>query len=215
MASRARLTSAFTRPSWYPFRVPPAAYQQPIRYQSRQSLLHCQYSSRLFRRNYSKKRSTNSHPDPTPHLGSPEPQSFTARLKKLSREYGWTVVGVYLALTVADLPLCFLAVKYVGAERIDHVEHVVVGGAKDLIGRYFPNLFDKGGESDSEIEAAQAEQEEQSGGPTFWTKLGLVFLVHKSFIFIRVPLTAAVTPKVVKTLRGWGYDIGKRKPKRK
>jgi hypothetical protein len=47
----------------------------------------------------------------------------------------------------------------------------------------------------------------------FWTKLGLVFLVHKSFIFIRVPLTAAITPKVVKTLRSWGYNIGKRKPK--
>lgn len=46
-----------------------------------------------------------------------------------------------------------------------------------------------------------------------WTQLALAYAIHKSFIFLRVPLTAAVTPKVVKTLRRWGWDIGKRKPK--
>ena len=43
-----------------------------------------------------------------------------------------------------------------------------------------------------------------------WTQLALAYAIHKSFIFVRVPLTAAVTPKVVKTLRGWGWNIGKR-----
>lgn len=47
-----------------------------------------------------------------------------------------------------------------------------------------------------------------------WTQLGLAYIVHKSFIFVRVPLTAAVLPKVVKTLRGWGYDIGKKRVKK-
>jgi hypothetical protein len=47
-----------------------------------------------------------------------------------------------------------------------------------------------------------------------WTQLGLAYIVHKSFIFVRVPLTAAVLPKVVKTLRSWGYNIGKKKPKK-
>jgi N-terminal acetyltransferase 2 len=46
-----------------------------------------------------------------------------------------------------------------------------------------------------------------------WTQLALAYAIHKSFIFIRVPLTAAVTPKVVKVLRGWGWNIGKRTPK--
>jgi len=45
------------------------------------------------------------------------------------------------------------------------------------------------------------------------TQLALAYAIHKSFIFIRVPLTAAVTPKVVKILRGWGWDIGKRTTK--
>lgn len=46
-----------------------------------------------------------------------------------------------------------------------------------------------------------------------WTQLALAYAIHKSFIFIRIPIAAAVTPKVVKILRGWGWDIGKRRPK--
>lgn len=43
----------------------------------------------------------------------------------------------------------------------------------------------------------------------FWTKMALAYAIHKSFIFVRVPITAAITPKVVKTLRSWGWNIGK------
>jgi hypothetical protein len=43
------------------------------------------------------------------------------------------------------------------------------------------------------------------------TQLALAYAIHKGiFIFVRVPLTVALTPKVVKVLRGWGYQIGKR-----
>jgi hypothetical protein len=44
--------------------------------------------------------------------------------------------------------------------------------------------------------------------------LALAYAIHTSFIFIRVPLAAAITPKVVKTLRSWGWDIGKRPAKK-
>ena len=48
------------------------------------------------------------------------------------------------------------------------------------------------------------------GGIGLWTELALAYAIHKSLIFIRVPITAAVTPKVVKMLRGWGFEIGKK-----
>lgn len=48
----------------------------------------------------------------------PEKLSFTARLKKLSREYGWSVIGIYLALSVLDFPFCFMLVRIVGTEKI-------------------------------------------------------------------------------------------------
>lgn len=42
------------------------------------------------------------------------------------------------------------------------------------------------------------------------TQLALAYAIHKSFIFVRVPITAAITPKVVRVLRSWGWQIGKR-----
>ncbi len=47
--------------------------------------------------------------------------------------------------------------------------------------------------------------------PGLATQLALAYAIHKSFIFVRVPLTAAVTPKIVKVLRSWGWQIGKKK----
>jgi Protein of unknown function (DUF1279) len=59
--------------------------------------------------------------------------SLSQRLRKLSREYGWTAVGVYLALSALDFPFCFLAVKLLGTDRIGHWEHVVLSYVKGLI----------------------------------------------------------------------------------
>ncbi|RCK67878.1 N-terminal acetyltransferase 2 [Candida viswanathii] len=41
-----------------------------------------------------------------------------------------------------------------------------------------------------------------------WTEFAIAYGIHKSLIFIRVPITAAITPGVVKLLRGWGFRIG-------
>lgn len=65
-------------------------------------------------------------PNPTEHLGSPEPQSLSARMRKLSREYGWSALGVYLGLSALDFPFCFLAVRLLGTERIGRWEDVIV-----------------------------------------------------------------------------------------
>ncbi|KAL8732250.1 MAG: hypothetical protein Q9181_004023 [Wetmoreana brouardii] len=81
-------------------------------------------------------------------------------------------------------------------------EYAVIDSAKDDVG--VPG-YDHG--------LKEAEQRNKSEDASIWTQLALAYAIHKSFIFIRVPLTAAVTPKVVKVLRGWGWDIGKRRPK--
>ena len=81
-------------------------------------------------------------PDPTPHLGSPDPApSLSQRLKKLSKQYGWLAVGVYLGLSALDFPFCFLAVRMLGTERVGHYEHVVVEAVKSLVKIPFPGLF--------------------------------------------------------------------------
>jgi hypothetical protein len=47
------------------------------------------------------------------------------------------------------------------------------------------------------------------------TQLALAYAIHKSFIFVRIPLTVAVTPRIVKQLRAWGWNIGKKLGKAK
>lgn len=62
-----------------------------------------------------------------------EPQSLSARLRKLSREYGWAALGVYLGLSVLDFPFCFLLVRMVGTDRIAEVERWVMAGLKKVV----------------------------------------------------------------------------------
>lgn len=62
-----------------------------------------------------------------------EKLSLSQRLKKLSREYGWSALGVYLLLTAADFPFCFLAVRLLGTDRIGHWEHVVLETVKSWV----------------------------------------------------------------------------------
>lgn len=59
--------------------------------------------------------------------------TLSQRLKKLSREYGWTAVGVYFALSALDFPFCFIAVRMLGTERIGHWEHVIVSNVKSVL----------------------------------------------------------------------------------
>lgn len=75
-----------------------------------------------------KRFNSNKAPlNPTPNLGSPEPSlSLSQRLRKLSREYGWSALGVYLLLSALDFPFCFLAVRWIGAETIGRWESIIV-----------------------------------------------------------------------------------------
>lgn len=76
--------------------------------------------------------------DPTPHLKPPEPSlSLTQRFRKLSREYGWSALGVYLTLSALDFPFCFLAVRWLGTDRIGHWEHAIL----EWVWKVVPNPF--------------------------------------------------------------------------
>lgn len=136
-------------------------------------------------------------------------------------------MGVYLGLSALDFPFCFLAVRLLGTDRIGHYEEAVKDGFWNIVRLVIPDAGTTSDEKHARQETAEATVREGSldageiaavkarngGDASIWTQLGLAYLVHKSLIFFRVPLTAAVLPKVVKTLRKWGYSIGKKKPK--
>lgn len=54
----------------------------------------------------------------TTQNGTQEKLTLSQRLKRLSKEYGWSAVGVYLTLSVLDFPFCFLLVRVVGTDTI-------------------------------------------------------------------------------------------------
>ncbi|OGM42024.1 peptide alpha-N-acetyltransferase Nat2 [Aspergillus bombycis] len=168
----------------------------------------------VFRRFLSSSRSKSS-----PQSG--QSSSLSQRLKALSREYGWSALGVYLLLSAMDFPFCFAAVRFLGVEKIGYYEHVVVEAFKGAIGTVLPSVQEeqfkeetnpRTDSSKSDLEGSTVEKKLDEGA-SLWTQVALAYAIHKSLIFIRVPLTAAITPKVVKVLRQWGWDIVKGKPK--
>lgn len=108
----------------------------------------------------SDKPTVQSH-NPTPHLGSPEPApSVSQRLKKLSREYGWTAVGVYLGLSLIDFPLCFMAVRLLGTDRIGHYEHVLKNALWSVVRLVIPDAGKKPVEAGADETTAEATARE-------------------------------------------------------
>ena len=73
---------------------------------------------------------STSTPPSTTSESSP---SLSARLRKLSREYGWSALGVYFLLSALDFPFCFLAVRGLGTEVVGRWEHWVLHNVKQLI----------------------------------------------------------------------------------
>lgn len=178
----------------------------------------------------------NSNKPTIQENGNNTPQSVSQRFRELSRRYGYAAVGVYLGLSVIDFPFCFLAVRLVGSERIGEVEHAFIDTFWSFVGIVIPSMRPEDrtqNETPVEAEARETHPGDTNGhkqneiasmyfSPTLkldlladdfskgiWTQLLLAYGVHKSLIFFRVPLTAAVTPKVVRTLRSWGWNIGR------
>jgi hypothetical protein len=54
-------------------------------------------------------------------------------MRRLSREYGWSALGVYLLLSALDFPFCFAAVRLLGVDRIGHYEAVIMDSVRSVL----------------------------------------------------------------------------------
>lgn len=124
------------------------------------------------------------------------PKSPTG-IKKLIHQYGYSALGVYLGLSLIDLPICFIVVHSAGEDKI-----------RELQDKFLTWI---GYKNDNSIKTEQndenAQPEEKSS--TLVTEFALAYAIHKSLIFIRLPITAAITPWVVARLQKMGFKIGK------
>lgn len=126
---------------------------------------HASISRRLRLLRFKSSKPPVQRPDPTPHLGSPEPApSLSQRLKKLSREYGWTAVGVYFGLSLLDFPFCFLAVRLLGTDRIGHYENVIKDAFWTVVRMAVPDAGTMSTESPAGEDLAEAAAREGNVG---------------------------------------------------
>lgn len=121
-------------------------------------------------------------------------------IKALIQEYGYSALAVYLGLSCIDFPLCFIAVHSIGEDKI----HEYQDKAKEMVGITPKPRPEK-------VDGQESEESGSIWSSTLLTEAILAYGIHKSLIFIRVPITAAITPAIVNKLRKMGFNIGSQK----
>jgi hypothetical protein len=87
-------------------------------------------------------------------------------LRGLSKEYGYSALGVYLFLSALDFPFCFLAVRTIGTEVIGEWEEKLLDGMRGLARRVGVPVEEKGGGGGWGVEEAR-EASRESGASVF------------------------------------------------
>lgn len=129
-------------------------------------------------------------------------------IKKLMKTYGYSALVVYIGVTFISLPLCFFTVHSMGAEKIS----VYLNKGKQLFGYGEPT--DEAVIEKIRQKEADLEEQRKLGEHTRWqafkqSTLLAEFLIayglHKSLVFVRIPVTAAVTPSMARLFKRWGF----------
>lgn len=129
-------------------------------------------------------------------------------IKALMQEYGYSALGVYLLLSAIDFPLCFLLVHSYGVDNVKLYQTKVMNWIKEKTGLGTPKQLPTPGEMSQET---KPEEERTLWDGAIITEAIVAYALHKSLIFIRVPITAAILPSFVAQLRRWGFHIGNQK----
>ncbi|CDO94677.1 unnamed protein product [Kluyveromyces dobzhanskii CBS 2104] len=134
-------------------------------------------------------------------------------LKKLIKQYGWSALGVYMGISCLDLPICFLAVHSLGEETIkvyiNRVKQLAHYGKEEQELRIEIREKQKREELDRQSGINDKSMWESFKESTLLTEFLIAYGIHKSLIIVRVPLTAAITPGVVKFLSRFGFSTDK------
>jgi FAM210A/B-like domain len=132
---------------------------------------------------------------PSPSLSPEDPKlPVTQRLKILFKKYRWPALAVYLGLGAVDFGIAFIAVRAFGTERIGRYEKIILQKFEDTFG-----WKTKGTPPEYMTEGTE-------DGASIWTEIALAYTIHKTlFALIRVPVTVAITPALVRWYQRKGY----------
>ncbi|GAA5949355.1 hypothetical protein JCM3765_003381 [Sporobolomyces pararoseus] len=181
--------------------------------------------------------SSSSSPPPPPPPEAPPNLSLTARLKLLFKTHGWTALTLYLFLSFIDFSLTFLLVWSIGADRVREFEDWVLmhlgwrrraDGEKGVLRKKVEEWKENHSVGNkNKLEPVQEVREARDGVPVevgtsalategkksaysaYATTAVLAYAIHKTALLpVRVGITVWATPKVVRALRSWGWNVG-------
>jgi N-terminal acetyltransferase 2 len=116
----------------------------------------------------------------------------TQRLRILFKKYRWPALTVYIGLSIIDFGISFLAVRALGTEKIGRYEKIILRKVEDSTGW--------------KAKGTPPQHMDSKEGASIWTEVALAYTIHKTlFALVRVPLTVAVTPYLVKLYHRKGY----------
>ncbi|PCH43736.1 hypothetical protein WOLCODRAFT_144659 [Wolfiporia cocos MD-104 SS10] len=152
-----------------------------------------------------------SSPPPSPSRSSSDPNSdlppdatLSQRLKHLIKSYGWYALGVYVLISTVDLTVAFAGINLIGAAHVARA----TAAAKEFVTSLVHSRGPEPGREEMESMSAHASAG-SAGHEGFYAMLVLAYTVHKTlFLPVRVGLTAALTPRLVRWLRARGWAGG-------
>lgn len=154
------------------------------------------FSSSLYLRNLGLRRLQSTTTNGIKHAKPPqEPKG----IKKLMKQYGYSALGVYLAISIIDIPICFVVVHSAGEDKIRELQDKFL----TWIG------YKKENQPTTESDESGETQKEEEKSSTLVTEFALAYAIHKSLILVRLSVTAAITPWIVARLQRMGFKIGK------
>lgn len=177
--------------------------------------------SHVIRRGFADKASSA-----TPETAvAPKKAGVFDKIKILVKQYGYTGVAVYLAISTLDLAATFVIVKAAGMDKIEQAQDWVL----DNVGGYFgyktsaekhaeealkrqESLDAKNAELDSVDDAQVGAIYNKASG--LWSVFVIAYGIHKLLVPLRVVATSMITPPLVKWLvkRGWIKKVAKAAP---
>lgn len=135
---------------------------------------------------------TTLRPHPVVHLHRNYTSQTGGKVKGFMKKYGPVGVGVYLALSVLDLSLTMAVISVKGADKVMEAEDYVWSKVKGMFG--------------VKHETSSGKPPAHHDKPSFTSLFVVAYGIHKTILLpVRLSLTAAITPAVVKRLRQLGW----------
>ncbi|CAG8505770.1 4429_t:CDS:2 [Diversispora eburnea] len=139
----------------------------------------------------------------TSNEDQPKNSSMMNRFKLLIKKYGVSAVVVYSVISTLDLGLTIILIQSGGNIIIDNIK--IVEKRKEPENNSSGNIL----EIIKEKPENNNNKVTERSSPSWASILVISYGIHKLLLPLRIGLTAALTPPIVKKLRKMGWNIGK------